>query len=325
MTDVVGYGSYVPRYRIQRADIAAQYDDHASSGETAVPAHDEDVTTMAVEAATTALDHADAAGGDVDLVYTATTSDPFDERGVAPHVAHAIGAPEGVRVSDFQGSARAATNAVSAAVDALAAGRAGTALVVASDVLSAPQGTSAERTAGAGAGALLLGRGSDPVAEVVDEASATTGYVGRFTTAGGEVREGDGRFNRKQYLEAVTRAVGAIEGDEFDHAAFPAHDGGWGRTAAGALDIDAEHASTFDATGYAAAGGVLLDLAAAVDAAAPGERVLVASYGPGGCDALKIERRTASTPETTTDTYLESKEYVPYGKHRQFREQGGVA
>jgi len=325
MTDFVGYGSYVPRYRIQRSDIAAQYDDHARGGETAVPAHDEDVTTMAVEAATTALDHAGAAGSNVDLVYAATTSDPFDERGLAPHVAHAVGAPERVRVGDFQGSARAATNALSAAVDALAADRAGTALVVASDVLSAPQGTSAERTAGAGAGALLLGHESDPVAELVGEASATTGYVGRFVPTAGAPREGDGRFNREQYLAAVTQAVGALDADDFDHGAFPAHDGGWGRKAAGALDIDAEHVSTFDAVGYAAAGGVLLDLAAALDAATAGERVLLAGYGPGGCDAVSIERRTDSLPETTTETYLDSKEYVPYGKHRQFREQGGVA
>jgi hydroxymethylglutaryl-CoA synthase len=325
MTDLVGYGSYVPRYRIQRSDIAAQYDDHARGGETAVPAHDENVTTMAVEAATTALDHADAAGSDLDLVYAATTSDPFDERGVAPHVTRALGAPDGVRVGDFQGSARAATNAVSAAVDAVAAGRAGTALVVASDVLSASPGTSAERTAGAGAGALVLGRGNEPVAELVDEASATTGYVGRFAPADAPVREGDGRFNREQYLAAVTGAVGALDGGEFDRVAFPAHDGGWGQKAAGALDIDAEHSSTFDAVGYAAAGGVLLDLAAALDAAAAGDRVLVAGYGPGGCDAVSVERRTDSTPETTTAMYLDSKEHVPYGKHRQFRDQGGVA
>lgn len=324
MTDLVGYGSYVPRYRIQRSDIASQYDDHARGGETAVPAHDEDVTTMAVEAATTALDHAGAAGGDVDLVYVATTSDPFDERGVAPHVAHAIGAPKTVRVGDFQSSARAATTALVAAADALTADRAGTALVVASDAVTAAPGSSAERTAGAGAGAVLLGDANDPVAELVDDASATTGYVGRFAPSAAPVREGDGRFNREQYLTAVTRAVGALDGDSFDRVAFPAHDGGWGPKAAGALELEADHASTFEGVGYAAAGGVLLDLSAALDAAADGERVLLASYGPGGCDAVSIERRTGSTPKMTTAAYLESKEYVPYGKHRQFRD-GGVA
>jgi 3-hydroxy-3-methylglutaryl CoA synthase len=55
MTDLLGYGAYVPRYRIGRAEIAGQYGHQAGSGETTVPAHDENVTTIAVEAATDAL------------------------------------------------------------------------------------------------------------------------------------------------------------------------------------------------------------------------------------------------------------------------------
>jgi 3-hydroxy-3-methylglutaryl CoA synthase len=326
MTGILGYGSYVPRYRIERSTIADQYGDHARGGETAVPAHDEDVTTMAVEAASTALDHTDVEPGDLDAVYVATTSDPFDERGVAPHVAYAIGAPESVRVADFQGSARAATNAVRSAVDALAAD-ADTALVVASDALAAEPGSSAERTAGAGAGAVVLGGtasgGRDPVAALVGTTSATTGFVGRFTPADGATREGDARFNREQYLAAVTDAVDALDASTFDRAAFPAPDGDWGRKAAGALELDADRASTFDAVGYAAAGGVLLDLAATLDAAGDGERVLLAGYGPGGCDALCLERRGDSVPEPTTDDLLTTGEHVPYGKHRQYR--GGVA
>lgn len=324
MTDLLGYGAYVPRYRIGRAEIAGQYGAHAGGGETAVPGHDEDVTTMAVEAASDALAAADVAAGDLDAVYAATTSDPFDERGVAPHVAYAVGAPESTRVGDFQGSARAATNALLAAVDALAAGRAGTALVVASDALVAEPGSSAERTAGAGAGAVVLGDGAG-TAEIVDDAAATTGFVGRFTPAGGATREGDGRFNRQAYLRAVTGAVEALSVEAVDRAAFPAADGRWGRKAAGAADLDAELDSTFDAVGYAAAGGVLLDLAAMLDAAAVGDRLLLAGYGPGGCDAVALERTNEATPPRPVEALLDRGETVPYGTHRRYREAGGVA
>lgn len=321
MVAIRGYGSYVPLYRIERSSIAEQHGGHAGSGETAVPAHDEDVTSLGVHAAKAALDHADAAGGDLDLVYAATTSDAFDERGVAPHVAYGVGADGDVRVSDFQGSARAATDAVLAARDAIEAGRASTALVVASDVLTADAGTSAEQTAGAGAGALVLGD-SEGVADIVESACATTGFVGRFKRAGESPETGDGRFNRENYLEAVTSAVEGLE-DDFDRAAFPAPDGRWGSKAAGTLELDADLASTFQSVGFAGAGGVLLDLAAALDDAGAGERLLLAGYGPGGCDALSIERTTDDTPEMTTSDYLESKEYVPYGKHRSYR--GGEA
>lgn len=323
MATILGYGSYVPRYRIERSEIAGQYGEYARGGETAVPGHDEDTTTMAVEAASAALDHADAAAGDLDAVFAATTSDPFDERGVAPHVAYALGAPEHARVGDFQGSARAATNALLSAADAVAA-NGSTVLVVASDALSADAGSSAEQTAGAGAGAVLLG-GGDGAARIVGDAAATTGYVGRFVPAGGSPREGDGRFNRGEYLRAVTGAVSALDADGFDRAAFPAADGRWGGKAAGALELDADLASTFDSVGYAGAGGVLLDLAAMLDTASAGEHLLLAGYGPGGCDALAFERVNDSTPAETTDELLARGEHVPYGKHRRFREQGGVA
>lgn len=320
MAGILGYGAYIPLYRIERSRIAEQYGDYAGDGETAVPGHDEDTTTMAVEAATDALTHASTDGDQIDAVFAATTSDPFVERGVAAHVAHAVGAGRDTRVGDFQGSARAGTNALLAARDALSTD-ADTVLVVGSDALSAPAGSAAERTAGAGAGALVFGEG-DAVAALTDSGVATTGFVGRFATHD-DVTGGDGRFNRERYLDAVESAVGHLGDDSFTHAVFPAHDGGWGRKASDALGLDATLVSTFPEVGYTAAAGVFLDTAAALDTAKAGESVLLAGYGPGGCDALRIERRTAETPEMTTDEYIQSSEQLPYGKHRQFRTRGG--
>ncbi|MFB6119128.1 hypothetical protein [Halosegnis sp.] len=321
MTGITGYGSYVPRYRIERSRIAEQYGDHARGGETAVPAHDEDVTTMAVEAASTALEHGGVSADELGVVYAATTSDRFDERGVAAHVAHAMGASTDARVGDFQASARAATNALLAGRDAVAVdGR--PALVVASDALTAEPGSSAERTAGAGAGAVVLAPDWS-IADFVAAAPATTGFVGRFSPAAGAVREGDGRFNREQYLAAVAGAVERLDAEGFDRAAFPSH-ADWGGKAVDALGLAADRDSTFDAVGYAAAGGVLLELAASLDAAVAGDRLLLVGHGPGGCDAVCLDRTSDSTPPTTTETLLEHSEHVPYGKHRRFRE-GGVA
>jgi 3-hydroxy-3-methylglutaryl CoA synthase len=318
MTGIRGYGAYVPLYRVERADVAQQHGGYAGSGETAVPAHDENVVTLGVQAAKNALAHADVDGESVDAVFAATTSDPFDERGVAAHVGYAVGAEGDVRTGDFQGSARAATDAVLAARDAVANGR-DTALVVAADVLRADPDSDELQTAGAGAGALLLG--GEGVGRLADAASHTTGFVGRFKRQGTPV-SGDGRFNRKNYLEAVTGAVAGV-GADADHAVFPEHDGGWGERAAGAAELDAELHSTFDAVGYAGAGGALLDLAAALDGAAAGETVLLASYGPGGSDALAVDVTADTTPEMTVQEYLDSKEYVTYAKHLSFREPLG--
>lgn len=336
MGTIRGYGVYLPLYRIERSSIADQYGDYAGGGETAVPAHDEGIVSMAVSAATAAIEH--AADPDVDAVFAATTSDPFDERGLASHVAVAVDADERTRVGDFQGSARAATNAVLSARDAVEAGRAENALVVAADVLTADAGESAERTAGAGAGAIVLGDGDEdsdedddraPVAELNGTASATTGFVGRFKRSGESPVEGDARFERERgYLEAVPAAIEALREDEDptpDHAVMPDPDGGWGARALSAADIETEIRGTFDEIGYAGAASALIDLSSAFDRAGPDERVLATAYGPGGSDAVRLTTRAGvdRAPGMTVEEYVASKEYVSYAAHRRNREPLG--
>jgi 3-hydroxy-3-methylglutaryl CoA synthase len=322
MASIRGYGSYVPLYRIERANIAEQHGDRAGDGETAVRAHDENVVTMGTNAAKNALSHVGMDGSDLDIVYAATTSDRFDERGVAAHVGHAVGATGRVRTGDFQGSARAATDALLAGRDAVESGRADAVLVVAADGLSAEPGTDAERTAGAGAGAVVLGAG-DGVADLAATSSNTTGFVGRFKRTGESPVTGDARFNRTNYLDAVAGAVEALGDAAPDRAAFPAPDGDWGGRAARTLESDVTRHGTFDEVGYAGAGGVLLDAAATLDAARDGETALVVSYGPGGSDAVLFDVIETRRPEMTVDDYIDSKEYVPYGKYRAYCKRAG--
>jgi hydroxymethylglutaryl-CoA synthase len=329
MVSIAGYGAYVPLYRIERSTIAEQHGAYPSDGELSVPSHDEDHITLGVSAAKEALAHADVNGEALDAVYVASVSDPFDEHGLAPHVAYAVGADGDVRVADLEGSARAATTAVQTACDAVETGAVDTALVVATDILSASPGSSVERTAGAGAGALVLSRDGD-VADVSRTTTETTGFVGRFTVDGRDAVEGDTTFNREEgYLNAVPCAVGRLTDGEApvdaDHAALPAPEDGWGDRALGMLDLGAERHGTFASIGYAGAASVLLDGIAAIEAADPGDRLLLASYGPGGSDALLLEAGdgAAGAPETTLREYLDSKEYVTYAKHREYRETAG--
>ncbi len=360
MVAIRGYGAYVPLYRIERASIAEQHGDPPGGGEVAVPAHDESVLTMAVSALKEALASVDVGNGDdgtdrdgvgrvdgssLDAVYVATTSDPFDDRGVAPHVVRAVGAPSEARVADFQGSARATTNALLAARDAVAAGTADRVAVVASDVLHADTGSSAERTAGAGAGALVIGSdggGDDAndgvVASLDGTATNTTGFVGRFERSDSEPTPGDARFNRARYVEGVAGAVESLTASVSGplnpaHAVLTAPDARWGSRALRATDLDVGDSdtdgvvSTFDAVGYAGAASTLLDTSLALERAGPDEQILVVGAGSGGCDALSfttgggIERR----PTTTLQEYMESKEYVTYAKHREYRERAGGA
>jgi 3-hydroxy-3-methylglutaryl CoA synthase len=329
MVSIAGYGAYVPIYRIERSTIAEQHGDYPKSGEVAVPSNDEDHITMGVKTAEQALSHAGVDGAGVDAVYASSVSDPFDEHGLAPHIGYAVGGGDDLRVADFESSARAATTAIQAATDAIEAGHVETALVVGTDVITAAAGSAVEQTAGAGAGALVLQERDGNVATIQGIANETTGFVGRFSVSGESPIEGDATFNREAgYLKAVPGAIGKLVDEGFTvephHAALPAEDGGWGDRALRATELEAERHTTFDAVGYAGAASVFLDTAAALEAAAAGEQLLVASYGPGGSDAL-VETSTdvTTTPEMTLQDYLDSKKYVTYAKHRQFRTQVG--
>lgn len=323
MVSIQGYGTYLPLYRIERTTIADQHGGYAGGGETSVPAHDEDVVTMAVNAVETAVAH--AGGGSVDAVFAATTSDPFDERGIAPHVATAVGAPEAARVADFQGSARAATTALLSARDAIETGDVSTAVVVATDILDAAPGSREEQTAGAGAGAVVLGADGE-IATIDGHGAATTGFVGRFKRDDQPPQSGDGRFNRGRYVDAVTAAAErALAGAEvpLDHGVAPAPDDGWGDRAFGAGEIDVDRHSAFDALGYAGAASTLIDTGLAFERAGPDEGILVVSYGPGGSDAVVLTTGAGveTLPDMTTQDYIESKEYVTYAKHRDYRQR----
>lgn len=323
MPHIRGFGAYVPRYRIERATIARQHGDHAGDGETAVPAHDEGVVSLAVTAAKRAKTHAGIESDAVDAVYAASMSDPFDERGIAPHVGTAIGTDSRTRVADFAGSARAATTALLSALDAIAADSIGNAVVVGTDLRWADPGTPAERTAGAGAGAVVLSETGN-VASITDSAVNTTGFIGRFQPTGASPVPGDDRFNRSRYVEATTGAIEALDADP-DSAVMPAPDDSWGERALSTLELDVPRPSTFDAIGDAGAASVLLDTALALERAAEGETLTVTSFGAGGSDALSMIRGPAGPPATTVTDDLESKEYVTYAKHREYRRRAGGA
>jgi len=95
MTVIDGHGGYVPLYRIEREDVAAQYGS-GDSGETAVPNADENHVTMAAEAAGTALSRSEVDGSDLGAVFAASVSDPYAEHGIAAHIAYRHGATGGV-------------------------------------------------------------------------------------------------------------------------------------------------------------------------------------------------------------------------------------
>jgi 3-hydroxy-3-methylglutaryl CoA synthase len=329
MVSISTVGGYVPLYRVRRATVAEQHGDSAS-GETAVPARDETLVTMASEAAGTALDRSDGDGDRIGAVFTATVTDPFAEHGIAAHVGYRHGVTGDVRTGDFQGSPRAAT-------DALEAGRryvqatGDRALVVGIDRLPVERGHEDEAYSGAGAGAILLAPADDdgaPAARIHGIGQRTTGFVERHREHGRAAESGDRRYAAEKGFgeaapAAVTDALGTAPGMP-DRAVIAVPDARVARNAMTEFPGDVSRVSTFDEVGYAGIATFYLDLVRLVEESDPDTTAVAVAHGAGGVDAVALTTGEGVSGEpsgTTLEELLDSKEYVTYAEHLRYRER----
>jgi 3-hydroxy-3-methylglutaryl CoA synthase/uncharacterized OB-fold protein len=197
----------VPYRRLTRADIAAFMGSGGGKGSRAVASHDEDTTTLGVEAARLTLRA--APGATPDALWFATSQPAYLDKTNATAVAAALRLPGVVGAYDFGGALR---SGIGSLLTALRGG--GTTLVVAADVRNGLP-TSGDESAGGDAGAaVLVGDGSGVLAELVSTASATDEFTDRWRSPGDRVSKlWEERFGENNYLalgrEALGRALAA--------------------------------------------------------------------------------------------------------------------
>ena len=77
---IVGYGAYVPRYRLAAQEINRLWhggEDAVPITEKSVPGPDEDTVTMSIEAARNALARAGIDPGEIRAVWVGSESHPY--------------------------------------------------------------------------------------------------------------------------------------------------------------------------------------------------------------------------------------------------------
>jgi hydroxymethylglutaryl-CoA synthase len=226
----------------------------------AVKAADEDALTMMLAAA----DRLALGAPRPDRLGLASTSLPYARRVQAGLIATALDLPAATFCLECTTSARAATEAIRAL---------GTGLILAAD--------------GAYAAALLLGEAGPGLGTIRAARGALAEYPGlAFTPAGAtglhDVAVPD--YAEAAYLELVRAAA---EGLRADRLALNPPTPRLGRIAARALGF----AEAVTAPPESGAAGPLLALHAALAGMAPGQTLLLVSYGAGSAaDALVIEK-----------------------------------
>jgi len=298
-TGILAYGAYVPRLRLQRKAIAAAnaWFNPAlrgqAKGERAIANWDEDSITMSVEAARDCLAGVDRAA--LAAVVMASTTHPFDDRQNAGVVVNALNLRSSIRSQDAAGSLRAGTSALAAAFAGPPAD--GAVLVVAADHRKTRAASGQEMAYGDGAAAVLIGRGT-PIARLLGAHTETVDFVHQFRMAD---REHDYAWEERWirdegFMKVVPKAASAVlaragvDAASVTHFCMPSTLSRVGGAVAKRIGI-AEGAvrDTMAAVcGDTGAAHPLLMLAAALEEAKPGDRILVAAFGEG-CDALLFE------------------------------------
>src|SRR5262245_6878794 len=293
MVGITAYGAYIPMLRLPLAAIGGA--PREGGPEKAVANWDEDAVTMGVAAAIDCLRGVDRAA--VDAVVFASTSYPFKEKQGAAIVAKALDLRRDVYTNDVGDTLRAGTNALRAAVDAVKAGSARRVLVVASDARMAAPRTGLEAHLGDGAAAFLIG--ADDVAVAVDAVhSIADEIVDLWRTEGDPfVHTWEDRFvvdhgYRASVREAVRGLLDktGLAPKDFATLVLYGPDARAHATAVRDIGFDPKtqvQDALFGRVGNAGAALAPLLLAAAVEGAKAGQRLLLVGYGDGA-DALAL-------------------------------------
>jgi len=329
MIGITSYGAYIPRLRLERSSIVQNMGWFApaimmvAQGERSMCNWDEDAITMAVAASRDCLIGKDKLA--VDGVYLASTTLPFADRQNAGIVSTALNLRDNIITSDFTSSQKAGTTALVTAFEALKGGERKSILVTVADRRETRTAYFYEMWYGDGAASVLMGD-TDVIAEYKGSYSVSYDFVDHYRGADKKYDYvWEERWARDAgYSKIIPEAVNGLMDklnitiDQVDKLIFPCIFKAEHNKIAKTLGATPEQVvDTFhEVCGETGTAHPLLMLVSVLEAAQPGDRILVAGFGQGSnamCFVVtenikKLENRMgfkgSIENKKTTDNYL---------------------
>ena len=333
---IVGYGAYIPRYRLPGTEIARVWAGGGASPvrEKAVAGLDEDVVTMSIEAARNAVSSAGIDAKQIRAVWVGSESHPYAVKPTSTIVAESIGASPHVQAADWEFACKAGTEAVQASIGVVGSGMARYTLSIGMDTAQGRPGDALEYTAGCGGAAFVLGPAEESLAIFQGSYSYVTDTPDFWRRAGQVYPSHGDRFTGEPAYFAHTLAAAAslmqqlgTQADDYDYAVFHQPNVKFPARAAKLLGFAQEQISLgllADDIGNVYSGSCMLGLTAILDEAEPGARILMTSYGSGaGSDAfdLRVTERVKRLPahRRRTADYIARRTAIDYATYVRFR------
>lgn len=324
MRGIITAAGYVPYRRLETKDVTSFFGTGGGRATRSVASHDEDTTTMGVEAARRAL------GGvpRVSSLRFATPTPAYVDKNNASTIHAALRLPSSVGAYDVGGSLRSWTGAFLGALDG-----AGLGLVVVADVRDGLPTSADEAGCGDAAAAVVVGEGTDEtpvIAELIGSSAATDEFLDRWRTPGDtRSRVWEERFGETRYASLAAQAYESVLEDAgIDAAAVdrlliagmhPRAVKAAGAKLSKGRDVLAD--SVTPATGQTGGAHPLLLLTAALEEAGPGETIVLLNLADGA-DAFAFTTTDAiasMTPDDPIDEQIAAGAPLPYAKFLSWR------
>ena len=314
---IVGYGAYVPRYRLPASEVARLWTGGQGGlpiKEKAVAGLDEDVATMSIEAGRNAMLRAGISPSQLRAVWVGSESHPYAVKPTSTIVAEALGAVPNVQAADWQFACKAGTEAMVAAIGFVGSSMADYALAIGMDIAQGQPGDALEYTAGAGGAAFVLGPAENSLATIECSYSYVTDTPDFWRRQYAKYPEHGQRFTGEPaYFKHITEAGKALmeatrtTAADYKYAIFHQPNTKFPQRAAAMLGFSKEQIAPgllVTVIGNTYAGAAIIGLTATLDIAEPGDRILMVSFGSGaGSDAFSI---------TVTEAILARRDQAPH-------------
>lgn len=288
-TGIVGFGAYIPIYRMKRKVIGEMWGKYGGSAEKAVANWDEDSLTMATEACLDSLGQCDRDA--IDGILFASTTPPYREKQSASFIRKVLDLSSESSTVDICNSLRGGTIGLKLAIDSIKAGSARRLLVAASDLRIAPPNSGLELEFGDGAAALLVGN-KDVIVAIDNHFSLSSEFMDTWRRDKDRYTQmWEDRFVLSEgYEKVMTKSIKAFFGkldvkpEDYTRAVIYAPNVRVMREVSKIVGLDfGKQISTrlFEKVGNTGAAFSLMMLVEALEKSKPGDRILLASYGDG--------------------------------------------
>ncbi len=338
---IVGYGVYVPRFRIKVEEIAKQWGDDPETiknglllYEKTVPNMDEDTITISYMAGKYALQRAGVDPKDIGALYIGSESHPYAVKPSGTVVAEALGITPDVHIADYEFACKAGSEAMFVAYSHVKSGNMKYAMAIGADTSQGAPGDALEYSAAAGGSAFIMGT-EGLIAEILYTYSFTTDTPDFWRREHQMYPQHAGRFTGEPaYFRHVLSCgrklleMSGLKPSDFAYAVFHMPNGKFPQRAAKILGFTKEQIEPgwiVPWQGNTYSGSSLNGLSATLDVAKPGDLIFMVSFGSGaGSDGFiyrvteRIEEVRDKAPKFK-ELINSNKMYLDYGLYAKFR------